>query len=187
MLNKNDCANNCNSRGQCNYNSCICDSGYFGTNCEYSNCPNSFCYYNMDTLPNEICFQCSGHGKCLNGTCECEEGWLGGDCSIKDCLNKCSSVFDSNIGQCITIYPVSQCSCNQMLKRGGDDCSIIFCLNDCGENGLCDYSQGICNCNSQYYGIDCSVNVMNIGNSSGFLKINIYLLFSLIYLIIKIS
>jgi len=98
------------------------------------------------------------------------------DCSIQDCPNNCSADINPEIGKCIQQKPVSQCDCNQILRRGGDDCSVIFCLNDCKPNGNCNYKTGQCICNEEFYGIDCSLLIPNFRISSEKYKMNILVL-----------
>lgn len=50
---------------------------------------------------------------------------------------------------------MNYCICNK--KRGGDDCSKVYCLNECSGHGRC--SEGECECDEDYYGVDCSVLV----------------------------
>lgn len=52
------------------------------------------------------------------------------------------------------------CRCHEWLKRGGDDCSYVFCLNDCSGRGTC--LNGVCTCNANYFGEDCSALIVNV-------------------------
>ena len=36
-----------------------------------------------------------------------------------------------------------------------------FCLNNCGEFGTC--KSGICECDKNYYGEDCTIYIYNVG------------------------
>lgn len=74
-------------------------------------------------------------------------------------MNNCSNTGkDKEIfGICVIEKPVSQCICNEKLRKGGEDCSITFCLNECKPNGNCNYNNGTCNCNEDYFGEDCSI------------------------------
>jgi len=182
IINSNECTNDCNNRGRCEYSSCICDHGYSGTFCEHINCPNSFCYDDLDIWSSERCHHCSGHGNCIESKCHCDNGWIGHDCSFRDCPNKCSADIDPNFGQCFEIKPLSQCVCNETLKRGGDDCSLIYCLNDCNGKGSCNGNDGRCSCNEGYYGIDCSLKVISFRNLGEYLVI--YFNFMIIFIFI---
>ena len=57
-------------------------------------------------------------------------------------------------------FPQGHCKCHEWLKRGGDDCSYQFCLNECSTHGKC--VKGQCQCESNYYGEDCSVFVVTV-------------------------
>lgn len=156
--------------GKCSFGRCICTAGYFGVNCDKPYCPNSFCFYDKDILAKQSCYHCSGRGICQNnGICKCDDSWKGIDCSIKDCLNNCS-----NAGKCILSYPISQCECNPLQKRGGDDCSIIYCLDNCSNKGICNYSTGVCKCNNNYSGENCSIFFITLNTLKN--KINILLI-----------
>lgn len=68
--------------------------------------------------------------------------------------------METMVGECLPGFPQGQCYCYEWMYRGGDDCSIKFCLNDCSENGQC--KDGTCECNTNYYGEDCSVFVVTV-------------------------
>ena len=55
---------------------------------------------------------------------------------------------------------MNYCKCDQYRRRGGDDCSRIYCLNECTGHGVCN-EVGVCECDEDYYGVDCSVHVMS--------------------------
>ena len=121
-------------------------------------CINTLCYYDIDTIDPSECIDCSGHGSCVEGICQCKEGYIGDDCSMIDCKNNCSSNENDTYGYCIPAYPISQCVCDENLRRGGDYCEKIFCLNNCASNGEC-LEDGTCVCEELYSGLDCSVFV----------------------------
>ena len=53
---------------------------------------------------------------------------------------------------------MNYCLCDKYKKRGGDDCSKVYCLNECSGHGLCSEGE-LCECDEDYYGVDCSVLV----------------------------
>ncbi len=180
----NNCGNNCNENGKCHYGFCVCDENFWGDICKNKLCPKSLNFFEDDFHIKQECIYCSGNGQCLeNGKCLCDEGFTGDDCSIAECLNNCSG---EQYGKCVIKKPVSQCECNQELKRGGDDCSLIFCLNNCGDQGICNRNIGECVCPKNYYGIDCSVFIVNFRDENNYININkivyilifLYLLFN---------
>ena len=159
ILYSNICENNCSNNGNCSFARCICKNTYWGTSCENSYCPGTFCYTDPDIFTPQVCYHCSNNGECLsNGTCSCNKGFIGDDCSIQDCPNECSG---KPYGTCIVMKPQSQCFCNESLRRGGDDCSVVFCLNSCGSLGECNEGDGTCVCNPGYYGDDCSLYIVD--------------------------
>ena len=167
----NECDNNCYDNGICHFGICFCNDNYWGNNCKNKMCPKSLCFIDHDYHIKQECIHCSGNGQCLeSGECICDEGYTGDDCSIKTCLNNCSG---EEYGKCIIKKPISQCECNQELKRGGDDCSLIFCLNNCGTEGRCNRTIGECICPKNYYGIDCSVYVIGFREITKFINIDI--------------
>lgn len=62
-LNFNNCLNNCNNNGKCEFGRCVCDKEFFGVDCKNKLCKNSFCILDPDDWSKELCFHCSGHGK----------------------------------------------------------------------------------------------------------------------------
>ena len=174
ILDSNQCENGCNDNGFCYFGICICNDNFWGKNCENKLCPNSLCFFEDDFHINKGCFHCSGNGDCLeNGKCLCNDNYTGDDCSIMECLNNCSG---EPFGKCIIKKPVSQCKCNESLKRGGDDCSLIFCLNNCGIEGICNRKNGVCDCPKTNYGIDCSVYIIDFREKSNFINIKIIII-----------
>ncbi|KAM9961057.1 hypothetical protein ACTFIW_010231 [Dictyostelium discoideum] len=113
-----------------NYNKCL----------DYCNVDNGICDYS-------------------NGICNCNYGWIGDSCSIPffECLNNCS-----NVGICNTTN--GECDCN--IGRVLNDCSGYECLDPtCGsgsgsgnnKHGQCNYLKGICNCNLNWFGENCTI------------------------------
>lgn len=172
FLNLYSCLNNCTGHGECIDSNCRCDIGYYGEYCQHLSCPGSLCIYDNEFFTVSECLHCSNNGACLNGTCSCNPGYQGDDCSIIDCLDGC----ELN-GNCIQIYPISQCDC--IGKRGGDSCDVVFCLNSCNEpNGDCNYTVGDCVCKQGFYGLDCSVH--SIYSSSIYLALSLHILWIII-------
>mmetsp|Transcript_38513 Transcript_38513/g.58619 ORF Transcript_38513/g.58619 Transcript_38513/m.58619 type:complete len:92 (-) Transcript_38513:26-301(-) len=70
------------------------------------------------------------------------------------------------VGECVQDFPTAYCRCFEENRRGGDTCSEVFCLNNCSGHGGC--IEGMCACETDYLGEDCSVLVKPIfegGNS----------------------
>lgn len=91
-----DTCPSCGTHGACggsatNY-TCVCDSNWRGSGCQFPVCPG----YVQGVIPN-----CGGNGICdtssgLTPTCVCSAGWSGADCSVE----VCTSTFCSNGGTC---------------------------------------------------------------------------------------
>ena len=136
--------------------SCLCNEGFTGNNCEIvKNCSKNCsgngecslgkCYCNPG-FKGKICSitikcenDCNKKGKCQNGKCFCDAGFSGKDCSRKlKCPNNCN-----NKGICFR----DKCLCSP--GWGGKDCSILKidskpCNNNCNENGICRLEKCFC-------------------------------------------
>lgn len=169
-----NCINNCSFRGDCYYNFCICYPGYYGVDCSNISCPGTSCYYDEYTHEQVCVHGCQAGYKhqdndtyvqdiakvaCsrstygfheTNGVCDgfgttyCNPPYIGDDCSVKDCKHNCS--FN---GYCSVEFPVSRCVCQPGYF--GEICDSQICLNNCSyPNGLCNTTNGVCNCNMMY-------------------------------------
>uniref|UniRef100_A0A8C5RD78 Tenascin C n=1 Tax=Laticauda laticaudata TaxID=8630 RepID=A0A8C5RD78_LATLA len=155
---KSLCLNNCNNRGRCVEEECVCDEGYTGEDCSELICPNDC--YDRGRCINGTCYcetgftgedcgdlacpnDCHHNGRCENGVCVCDEGFIGDDCSLRRCPNDCHKQ-----GRCIN----GECVCNEGFL--GPDCGEVRCLNDCHNQGQC--VNGQCVCDEAFMGEDCS-------------------------------
>ncbi|KAH9144466.1 hypothetical protein AeRB84_011593 [Aphanomyces euteiches] len=165
-----NCIKNCSLHGICSYGHCVCDDGYYGTDCSNITCPGSVCEYddvkqsttcahccfsgfehtdNDTYVPNIQKLPCSGNitrysnGICDGfGQCICRPPFIGADCSIRDCAYNCS-----NHGFCSIEFPNSRCMCDP--GYAGKYCQEKICLNNCSyPNGVC--VNGSCYCSMLY-------------------------------------
>jgi hypothetical protein len=129
------CPNNCNSNGQCQSNQCICNDGFYGSDCSKVGCPST---------------NCSSHGYCSGGgACMCASGYWGYNCENicpGGAANPCNGKGNCNrkTGSCGT--------CNG--NAYGPACQYIQC--DAGCQGSCDMQTGTCICPYGMYGTTCS-------------------------------
>lgn len=138
------CPADCSRHGPCFFNSCICDPGFWGTDCSNVTCPASSCAYDYvrRTL---ACSFCNGRGSCngLLGTCSCAFPASGAGCEAYACLNGCSGH-----GVCNTALANAQgygtCACEDGYQ--GLDCGVTVCVLNPSEGASTEScsGQGIC-------------------------------------------
>ena len=136
LANTHFCDGACSMRGICANNTCWCDAGFYGPNCQYvqagavaQRCPNN----------------CNGNGNCLFSQCFCNPGWSGPTCEVESpvqCPGNCNDKGICHYGFC---------HCQPGYK--GADCSAQeTCDKEC-VNGLC--IGGVCECIQGYKGRNC--------------------------------
>ena len=164
LLPLDNCWEGCNDNGGCTTGRCTCKNGYYGEACEFKNCPNSLIFVDIDNINLQLRHHCSLHGECVDSVCECKDEYYGPDCGNTGCKNNCSNTETETYGICVENYPMNYCLCDKFKMRGGDDCSIIYCLNQCSGHGAC--VEGTCECDEDFYGVDCSVLVKSAISSA---------------------
>jgi hypothetical protein len=76
---------------------------------------------------------CNEHGSCTKwNTCECFDGYEGNDCSLKSCP----------VGPSLAALPY--------------DLDTAHKVTECSGRGTCDYKNGLCICQSGYFGFNCA-------------------------------
>mmetsp|Transcript_119610 Transcript_119610/g.194548 ORF Transcript_119610/g.194548 Transcript_119610/m.194548 type:complete len:879 (-) Transcript_119610:89-2725(-) len=147
----------CNGRGACpasEGDSCKCDPGWSGKNCEAE----------------LVCLDptCSGHGACSHGQCICALGYGGASCEMSSdgvgfmsCQGRCS-----DHGTCAGKH-ARYCDCESGWT--GMFCDVAMkdgCADDCNGHGTC--MGGFCSCHAPWEGAACDQmsslgrNVMNM-------------------------
>ena len=129
------CPKACSNNGECTSNQCVCNDGYYGSDCSQIGCPTT---------------TCSGHGICDSIMCHCSTGYYGYNCE-STCpggnLNPCylRGTCDQKIGVCT-------CTTSQAF---GYACQYINCTQQCHNGGMCNYADGQCICPTSYSGSQC--------------------------------
>lgn len=78
------------AHGYCELGECVCEAGYSGTRCQFTNCSGWSCSIFLSTcagkpVPLRI-LGCSGHGRCYGPDhCICNSSWSGPTCSTPAC------------------------------------------------------------------------------------------------------
>jgi hypothetical protein len=175
------CPNNCNSRGTCTGNQCVCADGYYGIDCSLSGCPSANCTgngqcsgsvckcktgywgYNCENIcPGGVVNPCNGRAVCnrKTGACgTCSENSYGPACQYLSCPSGCpTGQCDAQTGTCICSYGTYGSACSQTCPGGA--------LNPCNGKGQC--VDGVCICNSGAFGTACDAIACtkNCGNGT---------------------
>ena len=136
------CNINCNGNGKCQLatQTCKCNNGWYGKNCELKICPST----RFGT--------CGGHGMCdeTTGLCSCDESWSGGACHVPRCIAGSAAKDCSGHGRCRG----DKCHCG--LGWAGAACQKQVCPMGCLENagrGKC--IGGNCECKPGFVGKAC--------------------------------
>jgi len=152
-----ECPNDCSRAGSCSFNTCICNSGFWGNDCSYPECPGSNCTF--DSIGRQmLCNHCSGRGTCLNGACDCDYPASGvqcedaaGQCTTCECYDSVFNVTAPEELGCLTGDIQTECPKNPSIPSA----------SECAGNGVC-MSGGICNC---YPGFTESMVVTRAGDA----------------------
>ncbi|XP_076879023.1 LOW QUALITY PROTEIN: teneurin-2-like [Brachyhypopomus gauderio] len=164
-----ECPRNCHGNGECVSGVCHCFPGFHGMDCSKAACPvlcsgngeydkgSCVCYSGWKgpecDVPSHQCIDplCGGHGTCTEGTCICSLGYKGDNCAEVDCLDPTCS---SN-GICVG----GECHCKP--GWGGGHCELprAQCPDQCHGHGAFVPDTGLCSCDANWMGPDCSVEV----------------------------
>ncbi|XP_073476803.1 teneurin-2 isoform X4 [Aquarana catesbeiana] len=167
-----DCPRNCDGNGECVSGVCHCFPGFHGADCAKAACPvlcsgngqyskgTCICYSGWKgaecDVPSSQCIDptCSGHGSCIEGSCVCSAGFKGDNCEEVDCIDPTCS----NHGVCVN----KECLCSP--GWGGQSCELprAQCPDQCSGHGTYLTDTGLCSCDPNWMGPDCSVEVCSV-------------------------
>jgi len=145
LFDDNDpCPNNCDSgNGVCRSGRCVCSAGFFANDCSQI----------------LVCLDdCSDNGVCISdATCGCYPGWTGTVCNTAvNCPSNCTAAAN---GLC---QSTGSCTCNPGFTS--DDCSdtapIVACPSNCSNNGVCNTTNGVCQCAPYASGPSCNTTTL---------------------------
>uniref|UniRef100_A0A672I683 Teneurin transmembrane protein 3 n=1 Tax=Salarias fasciatus TaxID=181472 RepID=A0A672I683_SALFA len=167
-----ECPQNCHGNGDCLSGICHCFPGFLGPDCSRAACPvlcsgngqysrgRCQCYSGWkgtecDVPANQcIDIHCGGHGICIMGACICNTGYKGDNCEEVDCIDPSCSAH----GVCIH----GECHCQP--GWGGASCEIAkaMCPDQCSGHGTYSAETGLCACDQNWTGPDCSLEVCEV-------------------------
>uniref|UniRef100_A0AAY5EQA9 Teneurin-2 n=1 Tax=Electrophorus electricus TaxID=8005 RepID=A0AAY5EQA9_ELEEL len=167
-----ECPRNCHGNGECVSGVCHCFPGFHGMDCSKAACPvlcsgngqydkgACICYSGWKgpecDVPVHQCIDplCGGHGTCTEGTCACSLGYKGHNCAEVDCLDPTCS----GNGICVG----GECHCKP--GWGGSHCELprAQCPDQCHGHGAFVPDTGLCSCDANWMGPDCSVEVCSV-------------------------
>ena len=129
----------CKENSSLDKGSCVCNVGLHGDLCDEVIICDRICSSCTGTSVAD-CFTCVENASFVDGICRCNENWTGADCSIWNgpCPETCETCSSSTV--CT--------SCVENAKLLGTDCV-------CVENSS--FEDGICRCNENWAGADCSI------------------------------
>uniref|UniRef100_A0A672V845 Teneurin-4 n=1 Tax=Strigops habroptila TaxID=2489341 RepID=A0A672V845_STRHB len=164
-----NCPSNCYGNGDCVSGTCHCFLGFLGPDCGRASCPvlcsgngqymkgRCLCHSGWKgaecDVPTNQCIDvsCNNHGTCIMGTCICNPGYKGESCEEVDCMDPTCS----GRGVCVR----GECHCS--VGWGGANCETprATCLDQCSGHGTFLPDTGLCSCDPNWTGHDCSIEI----------------------------
>lgn len=129
---------------------CIaCDSGWFGSTCQFA-------------CPGGAANPCNGNGTCSEGMagtgiCTCASGHAGSACQYSDAGTCNGHGVAQSDGSCVCAPGIAGASCNQCSVNyyGYPSCTYCLAGSTCSGNGTCSTANGSCQCESGFGGAAC--------------------------------
>lgn len=145
----------CLNGGACNNGSCVCPSGFEGTNCETT----------TDPCTDITCT----NGDCNNGACDCEPGWKGSKCDVPDFKLVNSGYFGSGGGQefATSKIPIGGKLISLQVKSGRLVDGIRFVYEDSQGNRTSIYQGGPGGSWNESYVLGANVHLVGISGRFG--------------------
>eukprot|EP00456_Euglypha_rotunda_P024298 TRINITY_DN1992_c0_g1_i3.p1 TRINITY_DN1992_c0_g1~~TRINITY_DN1992_c0_g1_i3.p1 ORF type:complete len:1124 (+),score=69.00 TRINITY_DN1992_c0_g1_i3:146-3373(+) len=173
------CEKNCSGHGECLNNTCHCEIGWIGSNCEKpgsTGCEDPTCSHHgvcvLDKMNNSFCQchspyfgshcqhsncsdSCSGRGQCVDFQCVCDETSYGSKCEHVGQQLNLSNCPDScnHHGSCIKNKTDESIACKCKPGWTGENCAIATCSPSCGPHQIC--RNGTCVCDEYSFGSNC--------------------------------
>lgn len=153
----------CSNQGICDRTTgaCTCFANYDGIACERTVCPNNcnsagVCYSQRQLAVEAGRVYDTPWDADKQMGCVCDLGRRGPDCSLCTFVKGARSFFLftchlPSLDASFPPYDAVECPSGPDVMKGfGNESG-----RDCSGRGLCDYTQGVCNCFMGYYGTKC--------------------------------
>lgn len=151
------CKDDCNNNGICHNNAkCGCYPGWTGTECN-TLIP---CARNCTDFANGICLP--------DATCKCKAGFAGNDCGDFIIIGNATDTESDDPFKALAFMNTEKIKKESKKLYNETEYKVERkkCPNKCSGHGRCNTTTGMCNCNKNYSGVDCSSNSTTNSNNT---------------------